>query len=87
MDAHSKRIIRIIHIGLENPEMNALVDMNYPDDPFRVSIHRQAELDALCSKAFDNSIKTNNVKLLTYRELISQVGLKAMKRPADVDEY
>jgi len=77
----------VIHIGLENPEMNALVDMNNPDDPFRVSIHRQAELDALCSKVFDNAIRTNKVKLLTYRDLISQVGLKAMKRPADVAEY
>ena len=73
----------VIHLGLENPEMNALVDLNNPDDPYRVSIHRQAELDALCSGAFEKTLRENGVELITYQDLISQVGIQSMKRPLD----
>ncbi|MCK4296042.1 MAG: polysaccharide deacetylase family protein, partial [Candidatus Marinimicrobia bacterium] len=48
--------LTVIHLGMETPEMDALVDLNYPADPFRVSIHRQAELDALCSGAFEKAL-------------------------------
>jgi len=82
-----KITLLVIHLGLKNPEMNGLVDMNNPEDPFRVSKHRQAELNALCSKAFENAIRKSNIKLLTYRDLISQVGIKAMERPKDISMY
>ncbi len=71
----------IMHIGIDNDELGALIDLNYPKDPYRVSKHRQAELDALSSNAFGMAVKNKNIKLLTYRELISELGLKAMKRP------
>jgi chitin disaccharide deacetylase len=76
----------VIHLGIETPEMDALIDMNNPDDPYRVSKHRQAELNSLCSGAFTNAVKKENVKLTTYNELISDAGLKSMKRPA-LTEY
>ena len=77
----------VIHLGMETPEMGALIDMNNPDDPYRVSQHRQAELNALSSRAFENAIQENNVKLITYKELISQVGLDKMKRPVSATGY
>jgi hypothetical protein len=67
---------------METSEMEALVDMNNPDDPYRVAQHRQAELNALCSGKFEKAIQRNNVKFTTYKELISKVGLKAMSRPS-----
>ncbi|NIM16282.1 MAG: ChbG/HpnK family deacetylase [Candidatus Aminicenantes bacterium] len=73
----------VIHLGLENPEMQALVDMNNPDDPDRVSQHRQAELKALLSRAFKKKIKKKKVKLVTYRDVVSEKGLEAMKRPTE----
>ena len=73
----------VIHLGMETGEMNALVDMNNPDDPFRVSQHRHAELQALSSRAFEDAVSKNNIKLTTYREVISQDGLDSMKRPVN----
>ncbi len=78
--------LTVIHLGMETPEMDALVDLNYPADPFRVSIHRQAELDALCSGAFEKALSNKDVKLITYRDLVSKTGLKSMKRPG-ASEY
>ena len=75
----------VIHLGMETGEMEALIDMNNPDDPYRVAQHRQAELDALCSGKFEKAIKKNNVYLTNYKELISKVGLKTMKRPSPTE--
>lgn len=72
----------VIHLGMENPEMQALIDMNNPDDPDRVSQHRQAELKALLSKAFRKVIKKRKIKLITYRDVASEIGLEAMKKPS-----
>ena len=79
--------LNVIHLGLENPEMDALVDMNNPVDPFRVSQHRQAELNALCSEGFKDAVQKKNIKLVTYRDVISELGLKAMERPSDHADY
>ena len=77
----------VIHLGQENPEMKALIDLNYPEDPFRVNQHRQAELDGLCSRAFEKALNQSHVKLVTYRDIISQLGLKVMHRPKADQEY
>jgi predicted glycoside hydrolase/deacetylase ChbG (UPF0249 family) len=61
----------VIHLGMENPEIQALIDMNHPDDPDRVSQHRQAELKALLSKAFRKAIKKRKIKLITYKDAAS----------------
>ncbi len=73
----------VVHLGLETSEMNALIDMNNPDDPYRVSQHRQAELLALSSPAFRGAILKNNIDLTTYGKIISQDGLDSMKRPVN----
>lgn len=71
----------VIHLGMENPEMQALIDMNNPDDPDRVSQHRRAELTALLSRAFRKAIKKRKIKLITYEDVASEMGVKAMKKP------
>jgi len=70
----------VFHIGLENPEMNALIDLN----PFglpQMSRHRQAELKAVCSRKLRKTIKKKNIRLITYRDLISDLGVETMKSP------
>ena len=47
-----------------------------------MSKNRQGELDALTSERFTAAVKARNVVLITYRELITRQGLKAMRRPA-----
>lgn len=81
-----KTHVMVMHIGLENPEMNALFDMDSAlmraaDGSSLVSKHRQAELNALYSPEFRALIGTKQVTLLTYRDLIAQAGLKSMRRP------
>ncbi|OGU34598.1 MAG: hypothetical protein A2068_04010 [Ignavibacteria bacterium GWB2_35_6b] len=82
---NNKVNLLVIHLGMETGEMAALIDMNNPDDPYRVSQHRQAELNALTSRAFENAVQKNNVKFITYKELISQAGLKSMNRPSPAE--
>ncbi len=62
--------------------MSALVDLNYLLDPYRVAVHRQAELDALTSPAFRQAIAARGVRLVTYRQIIDRLGLGSMTRPA-----
>lgn len=72
----------VFHIGLDTPEMAAMYDLNsfgLPD----MSKHRDAELKALCSPEFKKSLVNNNIKLITYRDLISKVGLNSLKIPGD----
>ncbi len=77
----------VMHLGLETPEMSALVDVNNPQDPYRVAKHRQAELDALTSPAFRQAISARGIELVTYREIIEQQGLAAMARPRGAPGY
>lgn len=79
-----KTNLLVIHLGLETPEMEALIDMNNPEDPYRVSKHRSAELNALCTKAFEKAILKNDIKFITYRNLIAEKGLKNLKGVEDV---
>ena len=72
----------VIHLGLESPEMTALVDLNNPNDPYRVAVHRQAELEALTSPAFRRAIEARGIRLVTYREIIDRAGLDSMAPPA-----
>jgi predicted glycoside hydrolase/deacetylase ChbG (UPF0249 family) len=82
----------VMHLGLDGPEMAALVDVNNPADPNRVGVHRGAELEALTSPAFRQAIENHGIQLVNYRDIIERFGLDAMSRPAgpgysmDVDE-
>jgi predicted glycoside hydrolase/deacetylase ChbG (UPF0249 family) len=77
----------VIHLGTDSPEMAALIDSNYAADPFRVAIHRQAELDAISSPALRAALTEQGVELLTYRSLIERRGLEGMKSPEVITSY
>lgn len=70
----------VSHIIIDSPEAQALVDMN-PSGPLNMSKHRQAELDALGSLAFRESLKKHGVRLITYKDLIDRIGLANMQSP------
>ncbi len=77
----------VMHLGLETPEMSALVDVNNPTDPFRVAQHRQAELEALTSPAFRQAISARGIELVTYRQIIERRRLATMVRPQGAPGY
>lgn len=77
----------VIHLGVDGPEMAALIDVNNPGDADRVGIHRQAELDALTSPEFRQAIADHGIELVTYRDLAERYGLDAMRRPEGAPGY
>ncbi len=77
----------VMHLGLETPEMSALVDLNNPADPYRVARHRQAELEALTSPAFRRAVAARGIRLVTYRDIIVRHGLASMVRPEGAPGY
>lgn len=72
----------ISHVGIDNAELGALLDMNTSNPLADMSKNRQAELDALTSPRFLQAVKARNIRLVTYRQLIEMQGLQAMRRPA-----
>lgn len=72
----------VFHIGLQSPEMDALVDFN-PSAPTAISRHRQAELRALISPEFRALLGNRNIVLKTYAAVIREVGLDKMQPPAE----
>lgn len=72
--------LMVFHIGQQGSEMDALIDLN-PHGLKNMSAHRQAELEALTSSKLRRTIKKHNIQLLTYRDLIKQVGLENMRAP------
>ncbi len=79
--------VLVIHLGMETPEMSAMVDMNNESDPYRVAVHRQAELDAITSPAFRAAIEEAGIELLTYKNIVSEIGLESMSPPEDLTSY
>lgn len=71
----------VFHVGLNTPEMRALVDLN-PFGPKDMSLHREAELKALTSPEFRDALLTHNLKPVTYADLIRRIGLENMQRPS-----
>jgi predicted glycoside hydrolase/deacetylase ChbG (UPF0249 family) len=70
----------VFHIGLDVPEMQAMIDLN-PYGPPDMSRHREGELRAITSEVFRNALQQRGVKLFTYRDLMARVGQQGMKRP------
>jgi len=71
------------------PEMDMMEDINSElmyssEGKSVVGEHRSAELEALLSPKFREALKGNNIKLINYRDLISEVGLDSMKKPEDL---
>jgi predicted glycoside hydrolase/deacetylase ChbG (UPF0249 family) len=71
----------VTHVGIDDAELGALLDMNTDGGLDEMSKNRQGELDALTSQKFRDAIKARNVRLITYRDLIAVHGLAAMRRP------
>ncbi len=88
--AHTKAIgsgavnLFVFHVGLQTPEMDALEDLN-SFGPRDMSKHRQSELNALLSPLFRNLLREERARITTYRELVHNKGLAAMKRPLTKD--
>ena len=76
--------LMVFHVGLQGPEMDALIDLNV-FGPADMSKHREGELRALTSGDFMKLVLAKQVHLTTYRELVEKVGLKGMKRPSVQD--
>lgn len=72
--------LMVFHIGIEGSEMDAMLDLN-PHGLAQMSKHRQAELNALTSRKFATALRKNNIQLVTYRDLIRQIGLQNMHAP------
>ena len=71
----------ITHVGIDDAELGALLDMNTSEPLPDMSKNRQGELTALTSARFSAALKARNVVLLTYRDVIAKEGLKSMRRP------
>jgi predicted glycoside hydrolase/deacetylase ChbG (UPF0249 family) len=71
----------VTHVGIDNAELGALIDMNTDGPLPEMSKNRQGELDALTSQRFRDALSARNVRLLTYRQLIAIQGLQSMRRP------
>jgi len=71
----------VTHVGIDNEELGALLDMNTSFPLPDMSKNRQGELNALTSQRFKDALTARGVKLLTYRQLIAMQGLKSMRRP------
>jgi chitin disaccharide deacetylase len=75
--------VLVTHVGIDNAELGALLDMNTDGGLPEMSRNRQGELDALLSPRFSDAIKARDIRLITYRQLIQMQGLQSMRRPAD----
>ena len=70
----------VVHIGLDEPEMQAMEDLN-PSGPKYMSQHRHSELRALLAPAFQQLIHSNRFRIVNYGMLNKEKGLQTMKRP------
>lgn len=71
----------ISHVGIDGPELGALLDMNTDGGLAEMSRNRQGELDALTSPRFRDALRSRDVRLVTYRQVIEMLGAKATARP------
>jgi predicted glycoside hydrolase/deacetylase ChbG (UPF0249 family) len=78
---HPQFNLVVTHVGIDDSELGALLDMNSDGALPDMSKNRQGELDALTSARFRDALKAHNVHLLTYRQLIAIQGLQSMRRP------
>jgi hypothetical protein len=75
--------VLVTHVGIDNAELAALLDMNTSGGLPEMSKNRQGELDAVTSQRFRDAVKARNIQLMTYRQLIAMQGLQSMHRPAE----
>jgi len=73
----------VTHVGIDDAELGALLDMNTDDPLPDMSKNRQGELTALTSPRFSAALKARSIVLLTYRDVIAREGLQSMRRPVE----
>jgi len=75
-----------VHVAARTPEMEAIVDMNAPEQNAPgagVVDHRTAELASMLSPELAELVRTGKIRLITYQQLIDRVGGPAkMHMPA-----
>jgi chitin disaccharide deacetylase len=71
----------VTHVGIDNEELGALLDMNTDGGLPEMSKHRQGELTAITSGRFREAVASRGVRLINYRQLIQMQGLQTMRRP------
>jgi chitin disaccharide deacetylase len=70
----------VIHVGLDNEELSAMEDANV-FGPKDMSKHRNGELNALLAASFQQLLRNPRYRMVNYRTLVRERGLKEMKRP------
>jgi predicted glycoside hydrolase/deacetylase ChbG (UPF0249 family) len=70
----------VIHVGLDTPEMAAMEDLNV-FGPKEMSKHRNGEFNALISPEFQQQLRNPRYRLVNYRMLNEEKGLKGMRSP------
>jgi predicted glycoside hydrolase/deacetylase ChbG (UPF0249 family) len=72
--------LMVFHVGMQTPEMDALVDRNATGLP-QMSKHREAELRVLLSEDFRKALDSLEIHPINYQQLIGRVGLQNEKCP------
>ncbi len=70
----------VFHVGLDDTELGAMEDLN-EFGPKDMSKHRNAEFNALVSQQFQQLLHNSKYRLVNYRIMNEEKGLKTMKRP------
>jgi predicted glycoside hydrolase/deacetylase ChbG (UPF0249 family) len=75
-----------VHVAERTPEMQAIVDMNAPEQNAPgagVVDHRKAELESMLSPELAELVRTGKIRLINYQQLIAKVGGPSkMRMPA-----
>ena len=77
--------LQVVHVGLDQPEMQAMKDLN-EFGLKEMSRHRQQELEAVLDPGLREIISKRNIRFVTYRDLAEEVGIAGMVRP-EIEEY
>jgi predicted glycoside hydrolase/deacetylase ChbG (UPF0249 family) len=72
----------VVHPGMDVSEMAVLRDQNVGGLK-EMSKHRQAEMEMLCNAEIKQEIEKRGIRLIGYKELITERGLRSMKRPKE----
>jgi len=71
----------VTHVGIDDAEWRAMLDMNTDEPLPDMSKNRQGELTALTSPRFSAALQARHIVLVNYRDVIAKEGLKSMRRP------
>jgi predicted glycoside hydrolase/deacetylase ChbG (UPF0249 family) len=78
----AKLNLLVCHVGKDQPELQAMIDMNSFGLP-EMSKHREAELQSLLFAQRNLLFEKYGIKLINYSDLIGKIGLRNMKSPID----